>query len=156
MYIPAQGDLLEAGAEALVNPVNTAGVMGKGLALQFRETYPDNYRAYRQACDDGKVQPGRMFVYTYTAHTPIRYIINFPTKRHWRHPSRMEDIESGLAALVTDVLLLSVRSVAVPPLGCGLGGLPWAEVRQRMLLHFSQTPDVEWFVFEPAVQYLEV
>lgn len=145
-----RGNLLEADVEAVVNTVNTEGIMGKGVALQFRKAYPDNYEAYRRACEADEVQPGRMFVFDRQALTNPRFIINFPTKRHWRNPSRMEDIESGLKALVADVRRLDVRSVAVPPLGCGLGGLPWPEVQQRMREAFAQVPEVRWLVYAPA------
>ncbi|MCO5761728.1 MAG: macro domain-containing protein, partial [Chromatiaceae bacterium] len=128
MFELTRGNLLEADVEAVVNTVNTEGVMGKGVALQFRKAYPDNYEAYRRACEADEVQPGRMFIFDRQALTNPRFIVNFPTKRHWRSPSRMEDIESGLKALVADVHRLGIRSVAVPPLGCGLGGLPWPEV----------------------------
>ncbi len=145
-----QGDLLKADVEAVVNAVNTQGVMGKGLALQFRERYPDNYQAYRQACQAGAVRPGRMLICTRDPSERPRYIINFPTKRHWRNPSRMEDIESGLAALVAEVRCLGIRSVAVPALGCGLGGLPWPGVYERMRHAFEATPDVLWLVYGPG------
>lgn len=146
-----QGDLLQSDAEALVNPVNTQGVMGKGLALQFRERYPDHYQVYRQACQAGTVRPGRMLVGDRgpEAGHP-RYIIHFPTKREWRHASRMEDIESGLAALVTEMRRLGIRSVAVPALGCGLGGLPWPEVSERVRHAFEAAPDVLWLVYSPS------
>lgn len=150
MFELARGNLLEADVEAVVNTVNTEGIMGKGIALQFRKAYPDNYEAYRRACKAGEVQPGRMFLFDRQSLTPPRYIINFPTKRHWRSKSRMEDIESGLVALVADVRRLHILSVAVPPLGCGLGGLPWPEVQRRMREAFAQVPEVRWQVYEPA------
>jgi O-acetyl-ADP-ribose deacetylase (regulator of RNase III) len=124
--------------------------MGKGIALQFRKAYPDNYEAYRKACEMGIVKPGRMFVFDRGTMTNPRYIINFPTKRRWRSPSRMEDIESGLAALVDEVRRLGVKSVAVPPLGSGLGGLYWPDVLKRMRIALEQVPDVDWRVFEPS------
>jgi O-acetyl-ADP-ribose deacetylase (regulator of RNase III) len=127
-----KGDLLSADAEALVNTVNTVGVMGKGVALQFRKAFPENYRAYQRACKRGDVQPGRMFVYEMGQLTGPRLIINFPTKRHWRGKARMEYIDAGLADLVRVLRSHDVRSVAVPPLGCGNGGLRWAEVRPRI------------------------
>lgn len=150
MFELTRGNLLEADVEAVVNTVNTEGIMGKGVALQFRKAYPENYEAYRRACEAGEVQPGRMFVFDRQSLTNPRYIINFPTKRHWRSKSRMEDIESGLVALVADVRRLGIRSVAVPSLGCGLGGLPWPEVQRRMRAAFEQVPDVRWQVYEPA------
>lgn len=150
MFELLRGNLLEADVEAVVNTVNTEGIMGKGIALQFRKAYPDNYEAYRRACEAGEVQPGRMFIFDRHTLTNPRYIINFPTKRHWRSKSRMEDIESGLVALVADVRRLGIRAIAVPPLGCGLGGLPWPEVQRRMREAFEQLPEVRWLVYEPV------
>ena len=146
-----QGNLLECEAEALVNTINTEGGMGKGLALQFRRAFPEMYRAYKRACQFGEVRPGRMFIFKVSAAKNSQYIINFPTKRSWRSKSRMEDIETGLRSLVIDVRRLGVRSVAVPPLGCGLGGLPWEEVYQRMQLSFRAFPHIDWLVYEPEV-----
>ncbi len=150
MFELMKGNLLEADVEAVVNTVNTEGIMGKGIALQFRKAYPDNYEAYRKACEAGEVRPGQMFIFDQHSLANPRYIINFPTKRHWRSNSRMEDIEAGLEALVGDVRRLGIRTIAVPPLGCGLGGLPWPEVQQRMRAAFEQVPEVRWLVYEPT------
>jgi O-acetyl-ADP-ribose deacetylase (regulator of RNase III) len=127
------GNLLEADVEALVNTVNTVGYMGKGIALQFKQAYPENFAAYAQAVRRGEVQPGRMLVVPTGFVTNPRYIINFPTKRHWRGQSRMEDIEAGLEALVFEIKRLELRSIAIPPLGCGNGGLDWADVKPRVV-----------------------
>jgi len=145
-----RGSVLEADVEAVVNTVNTEGIMGKGIALQFRKAYPDNYEAYRKACNSGEVKPGHMFVFDRRTLTNPRYIINFPTKRHWRSQSRMQDIEAGLVALVDEVHRLGVKSVAVPPLGCGLGGLHWPDVLRRMRAAFQGAPEVAWRVHEPS------
>ncbi len=120
-----QGNILKADAEALVNTVNCVGFMGKGIALQFKKAYPENFDAYHKACGAAEVQPGRMFIFDLHSMLNPKYIVNFPTKRDWRANSRYEDIESGLKALVVDVRRLGIRSIAVPPLGCGLGGLDW-------------------------------
>src|SRR5262245_19776283 len=125
-----RGNLLDADVEALVNTVNHVGVMGKGVALQFKKAFPENYEAYRKACHAGQLQLGRMFIYDLGVLQRPRYIVNFPTKRHWKGKSRIEDIESGLAALVEDVKRLNIESIALPPLGCGNGGLDWGEVSQ--------------------------
>ena len=125
------GDILRDDAEALVNTVNCVGVMGRGIALQFKDAFPDNFKAYAEACRQGAVQPGRMFVFETGQLTPPRYIVNFPTKRHWRGKSRMIDIETGLGALVEVLREKHIRSVAIPPLGSGLGGLNWQEVKER-------------------------
>ena len=143
------GDILTAGTEALVNTVNSVGVMGRGIALQFKQAFPTNYKAYAAACEQGLVQPGRMFVYQTGELTP-RFIINFPTKRHWRGKSRIEDIESGLVALVEEIRNRQILSVAIPPLGSGLGGLDWKQVRPLIEGAMSALPQVEVVVFEPA------
>lgn len=149
MIIEATGNLLAAPVEALVNTVNTVGVMGKGIALQFKRAFPDNFAAYEKACKAGEIQPGRIFVFETHALCGPRYILNFPTKRHWRGFSRMEDIEAGLRALVAEVHRLGIRSIAVPPLGCGNGGLDWAEVRSRIEQAFADLPDVQVLLFAP-------
>jgi O-acetyl-ADP-ribose deacetylase (regulator of RNase III) len=144
------GDILAEDAEALVNTVNCVGFMGRGIALQFKKAWPENFKAYAAACRRHEVQAGRMFVFETGRITNPRYIINFPTKRHWRGKSRMEDIEAGLAALVEEVRRRRIRSVAVPPLGAGLGGLAWEDVRQRVERALSELQDVRVVVFEPA------
>lgn len=143
------GNLLEADVEALVNTVNTVGVMGRGVALQFKFAYPANYEAYRAACDAGEVEPGKMLIIEANRLYNPRYIINFPTKRHWKSKSRMDDIESGLIALAEEVRRLGIRSIAVPPLGCGLGGLDWTEVYPRIEAALGNLPEVEVLVYEP-------
>lgn len=143
------GDILKAEAEALVNTVNCVGVMGRGIALQFKEMFPANYKAYAAACKREEVQPGRMFIFDTGELTAPRYIVNFPTKRHWRGKSRIEDIRSGLAALIDEVRARGIRSIAIPPLGSGLGGLDWAEVRPLIAIALAALPDVEVLVFEP-------
>jgi len=146
----ASGDILRSDAEALVNTVNCVGVMGRGIALQFKKMFPDNFKPYAAACKRQEVQPGRMFVFDTGQLTPPRYIINFPTKRHWRGKSRMEDIESGLVALVATIHAHGIRSIAVPPLGSGLGGLDWAQVRTRIETALGELEDVRVTVFEPG------
>lgn len=144
------GDLLHEPADALVNTVNCVGVMGRGLAAQFKQAWPANFRAYADACRAGDVVPGRMFVCETGRLTPPRFIVNFPTKRHWREPSRMEDIDAGLVALVAEVRRRGIRSLAVPPLGAGLGGLAWADVRARIERAMGELVDVKVMVFEPV------
>ncbi len=144
-----RGDLLKADVEALVNAVNTVGVMGKGIALQFKRAFPENYRFYRRACEQGDVSPGRMLVFDCGRLLNPRYIVNFPTKRHWRNPSRLEDIRAGLAALVTEIRERRISSLAIPPLGCGHGGLDWAVVRPMIAEAMGRVPEVEVLLFEP-------
>src|SRR5215475_10402614 len=114
------GDIVKADTEALINTVNCVGVMGRGIALQFKNAFPENFDAYAAACRRHEVQPGRMFVFETEQLTTPRYIINFPTKRHWRGKSRMEDIESGLQSLVEEIKTRGIHSIAIPPLGSGL------------------------------------
>lgn len=145
-----QGDLFEARAEALVNTVNCEGVMGRGIALQFKRRFPKNYEAYAKACKRGEVVPGRVFVFETGELLGSRFIFNFPTKRHWRMASRMEDIEAGLRDLVCVIRETGVASVAIPPLGCGLGGLPWPEVRARIEEAFRALPEVRAALYAPG------
>lgn len=141
------GDLFSIGTEALVNAVNCVGVMGKGIALQFKIIYPENFEAYRAACINREVRPGKMFVFD-TGLDP-RYIINFPTKRHWRDNSLEEDIDSGLAALKTEIKNRNIKSIAIPPLGCGLGGLAWDTVRPKIENILGNLEDTKIIVLEP-------
>lgn len=145
-----KGDILGADAEALVNTVNCAGVMGKGLALQFKRAFPANFNAYVTACHGGEVVPGRMLIFDLGRAASPRYVFNFPTKRHWRDKSLISDIQSGLKALVADVRRLGVCSIAIPPLGCGLGGLDWGQVRPMVEQAFSEAPEVHVLFFEPS------
>ena len=135
--------------EALVNTVNTVGVMGKGIALQFKQAYPKNFRAYETACRRGEVRIGRMFVFETGLLGQPRWIINFPTKQHWRSRSRLDDIKSGLTDLRRVLQARQVRSVAVPPLGCGNGGLDWREVLPLIAVALGDIPDVEVIVYPP-------
>jgi O-acetyl-ADP-ribose deacetylase (regulator of RNase III) len=152
-----QGNLLEAPAEALVNTVNTVGVMGKGIALMFKEAFPENYRLYRDACQAGSVKIGRMFS---TERRDFvsgpKWIINFPTKEHWRAPSRIEWIRDGLADLRRFIEEHSIRSVALPPLGSGNGGLDWRAVRQVIEEALAPLQDVTVIVYEPTRKYQNV
>ena len=144
------GDVLSEKAEALVNTVNCVGVMGRGVALQFKKAFPDNFKAYAKACQAGEVQPGRMFVFETKRLDNPRYIINFPTKRHWRGKSRIADIEAGLTALAGEIRARGISSIALPPLGSGLGGLEWTEVRSRIEAALGAlAPAVSIVVFEP-------
>lgn len=144
------GDLLADEAVALVNTVNTVGVMGKGIALQFKRRFPGNFKAYKQAVEEGQVGPGTMFVWHTGRLDNPQYVINFPTKRHWRARSRLEDIESGLEELERTVHKLGIRSIAVPPLGCGSGGLDWADVRPLIETHLRRLEGIDIRVYEPA------
>lgn len=144
------GNLLTAKAEALVNTVNCVGVMGRGIALQFKKAFPENFREYQTACKREQVRPGQMFITERVGLGHPRYIINFPTKRHWKGKSRMEDIEAGLVALAADIQRLGITSIAIPPLGAGLGGLDWAQVRKRIEATLGSLQGVHITVYEPG------
>lgn len=144
------GDILAENAEALVNTVNCVGIMGRGIALQFKNAYPDNFKAYAAACERHTVQPGRMFVFETGRLTHPKYIINFPTKRHWRGKSRIEDIEAGLIALVEEIRKRDIKSIAIPPLGSGLGGLDWSDVRPRIVDALKGFTELKVVLFEPG------
>lgn len=146
-----KGNLLKAPTEALVNTVNTVGVMGKGVALQFRQAYPEMFRAYEKACDAKDVQLGQVQVFDLGGLVGgPQWIINFPTKGHWKAKSRLADIESGLADLTAAVERLGIRSIALPPLGCGNGGLDWSDVLPRIEAAFAALPNVQVLVFPPT------
>lgn len=144
-----QGNLLEAQVDALVNTVNTEGVMGKGIALQFKKAFPASYEVYRRVCQAGQMNVGKVLVVPLGTLVP-RYIIHFPTKKHWKGKSRIEYIEAGLIDLVAQIRQLDIRSIAVPPLGCGNGGLDWADVRVLLERAFEALPDVRIQLFEPS------
>lgn len=151
MIESTQGNLLNAPAEALVNTVNTVGIMGKGIALQFKQAYPQMFRAYEQACKTGEVKLGKVQVHDLGGLVGgPRWIINFPTKGHWRAGSRVADIEAGLQDLTETIQRLNIRSIAVPPLGCGHGGLDWAEVRPLIESALGSLPDLRVLVFAPG------
>jgi len=143
------GNLLEAPVEALVNTVNCVGIMGKGIALQFKQAFPENFKGYAQACRKGDVRIGQMFVHETGSLFQPKYIINFPTKRHWRSKSRLEDIILGLKDLIRTVEKLGIQSIAVPPLGSGLGGLNWKEVKGLIVDTFADIPNVDVLLYEP-------
>lgn len=143
------GDLFKEDIEAIVNTVNCVGVMGRGIALQFKKAYPDNYKAYSLACRHKEVVPGKMFVFKTGEILNPKFIINFPTKRHWRGKSRIEDIELGLIDLRNVIEKNNIKSIAIPPLGSGLGGLNWNEVKSLIKNALRSLNDVNIIVFEP-------
>ncbi len=143
-----QGNLIKEKTEVLVNTVNCVGVMGKGIALQFKLAFPENFIFYKQACNRGMVQPGKMLIFPTNNIINPKYIINFPTKRHWKNKSNIEDIKTGLKSLVADVKRLGVSSIAIPPLGCGNGCLDWQEVKPLIVSAFAELPEVNVVLFE--------
>lgn len=144
------GDILVANVDAIVNPVNCVGVMGRGLALQYKERFPDNFEAYARACQKKLVQPGKMFVFERPEARLPKFVINFPTKRHWRDKSLLADIDAGLVALRTEVETRKIQSIAIPPIGCGLGGLKWEDVHPRIMSAFAELDDVHVLLFPPS------
>lgn len=145
-----RGDILKSDAEALVNTVNCVGFMGRGIALQFKNVFPRNFEAYKVACDREEIQPGKVFVFETGSMTNPKYIINFPTKRHWRGKSRLSDIASGLTSLVAEITRRGIRSIAIPPLGSGLGGLFWPDVRVLIEEALRPLADVRVTIYEPT------
>lgn len=149
MITEAHGNLLQADADALVNTVNTVGVMGKGIALQFRRAFPEMFEAYQRAVKAGEIELGRMHVWHSHALTGPRFVVNFPTKQHWRAKSRLADIERGLDDLVRVIRELEITSIAIPPLGCGHGGLRWSEVEPRIREAMTHVPTVDVLLYPP-------
>jgi len=149
MIIYKTGNILHEEVQALVNTVNCVGVMGRGIALQFKKAYPENFKAYVAACKQDDVRPGKLFIFQLSHLTNPQYIINFPTKRHWQEKSREEDIDSGLVDLVKTIRQYDIRSIAIPPLGCGLGGLDWTIVQSKIEKSLKCLPNVQIVIFEP-------
>ncbi|MGL5179304.1 MAG: type II toxin-antitoxin system antitoxin DNA ADP-ribosyl glycohydrolase DarG [Aeromonas veronii] len=149
------GNLLDAPVEALVNTVNTVGVMGKGIALMFKERFPANMRAYAEACKQGDVVTGKMFITQTGELLGPRWIVNFPTKQHWRNPAQMAWIQDGLQDLRAWLQAQQVSSIAIPPLGAGNGGLPWPEVKQAIETALGDL-DIDILLYEPSSQYQNV
>jgi O-acetyl-ADP-ribose deacetylase (regulator of RNase III) len=150
MLTYATGDILKAQCEALVNPVNCVGVMGAGLAAQFRKAFPENFKAYKYACGNGGVHIGCSFIVRIQGNEYPYYIFNFPTKQHWRDASCISDIIRGLSDLAYVVKCHGIKSVALPALGCGLGGLSWPEVKPNIEKLNEWLPDVDWQVYLPG------
>ncbi|MDR3210789.1 MAG: macro domain-containing protein [Planctomycetota bacterium] len=145
-----KGNLFDGDTEAIVNAVNCVGVMGRGIALQAKKRYPDNFAAYAQACKRSEVVPGKMFVFETRQLILPKYIINFPTKRHWRDASRIEDIILGLADLQKVIGDYSIGSIAIPALGAGLGGLDWQIVKREISAAMNEIGKVNVIVYEPG------
>ena len=144
------GDIINEDVDALVNTVNCVGVMGRGIALEFKKAFPRNFKEYAIQCKMNEIKPGKVFVYKTGQLTPPFYIINFPTKRHWRGKSRLEDIEAGLSALKKEIESLPIQSIAIPPLGCGLGGLNWEDVRTRLQSTLEEFDKIKIVLYEPG------
>jgi O-acetyl-ADP-ribose deacetylase (regulator of RNase III) len=143
------GDILQADVEVLVNTVNCVGIMGRGIALQFKQAFPDNFKAYAAACKRKEVQLGHIFVYATAQLTNPRYIVNFPTKQHWRDKSDLVDIKAGLQDLAIFMRKQQIKSIAIPPLGCGLGGLQWVDVKLCIESALCACDNTHILVYEP-------
>ena len=143
MILYVQGDLFQSPAQVLVNTVNTVGVMGKGVALQFKRHFPDMYARYRELCEKGNFDVGSLWLYK----SPNKWVLNFPTKRHWRQPSRLEDVESGLRKFVETYSSMGIHSIAFPPLGCGNGQLDFSSQVQPLMEKYLQPLPIEVFVY---------
>ncbi|WP_233219180.1 type II toxin-antitoxin system antitoxin DNA ADP-ribosyl glycohydrolase DarG [Adhaeribacter arboris] len=144
-----KGNLLEAETKALVNTVNTVGVMGKGIALQFKERFPMNFKIYADACKKGEMQVGKMLVVKENTFNDEKIIINFPTKIEWFKKSQYSFIEDGLKDLVKVINEYKIQSIAIPPLGCGNGGLKWEKVKLLMDKYLGHLSNVNIQIFEP-------
>ncbi len=143
-----RGNIILAPTDAIVNTVNCVGVMGKGLALQFKHAFPSNFNSYKRACDAGLVKPGVCHIFD-TGGIKPKYIINFPTKRHWRDNSLLEDINIGLDDLAYKINSYKLKSISIPPLGCGLGGLDWSIVKPLIISKLDNIPDLTLFLYCP-------
>jgi len=146
------GNIMDSSAEALVNTVNTVGVMGKGVALQFKQAFPHNFELYKNACITGQLTTGKIFaVKDSELLMGERLIINFPTKQHWKMPSKYEYVDSGLTALVAYLKDHPLKSLAMPALGCGNGGLEWNKVRP-MIEQYLSALNMSIWVYEPVIK----
>ena len=150
-----KGNLLEAETEALVNTVNTVGVMGKGIALQFKNRFPHNYKVYTEACKNQTFTIGQVLVVQEGDLMQRKFIVNFPTKAHWKGASKIEYISSGLIALKNSILKHNIQSIAIPPYVCGIGGLDWAQVKTRMVNELSDL-NVRILIYEPNDQIKQI
>lgn len=148
------GDILREDVEAIVNTVNCVGIMGRGLALQFKNKFPQNFKEYQLACTNKEVQLGKMFVHQTGQLINPKYIINFPTKGHWKQNSKIEDISNGLDDLITIIEKYSIKSIAIPPLGSGLGGLDWKMVK-KLIEEKLKNINCTIILFEPLEQKIE-
>ncbi len=149
-----KGNLLESPAQALVNTVNTEGVMGKGIALQFKEMFPENYILYKDACKQHLVKVGQMFITSELTLSGTKMIVNFPTKTTWKKPSEYSYIKDGLTALREEIIARNISSIAIPPLGSHNGGLDWLVVK-RMIIEALHDLDCVIYLYEPSDTIVE-
>jgi len=140
-----KGNIFDSETEAIVNAVNTVGIMGKGIALEFKKRYPENFKVYKNACETGTLKTGSVLV---VKEYDGKIIINFPTKAHWKDASKLKYIIDGLESLKSMVLNQNIKSLALPAIGCGLGGLKWEVVKELIKKDLSHL-DANIFVYEP-------
>jgi O-acetyl-ADP-ribose deacetylase (regulator of RNase III) len=140
-----KGNIFQSPAQVLTNPVNCVGIMGKGVAIEFKNRFPQLFSDYQQRCAKGQVIPGKPYLW----EDDSNQILNFPTKRHWRDKSLLQDIEDGLKHLASSYEQLGIQSIAMPALGCGLGGLKWSDVQPLIEKHLGGIPDLDVYVYEP-------
>ncbi len=140
-----KGDIFKSPAQVLTNTVNCVGVMGKGVALEFKNRYPQMFNDYKARCDQGNVKPGQPYLW----EDDSAQVLNFPTKRNWRDNSLFQDVEDGLKHLASSYEQMGIQSIAMPALGCGLGGLKWSEVQPLIVKHLGDLPDLDVYVYEP-------
>lgn len=144
------GNIIESDTEALVNTVNTVGVMGKGIALAFKKAFPIVWDEYKKSVDNDTFRMGKVQVVKTNTLTP-KYVINFPTKKHWRHPSRIEYIENGLNNLIGEIIKYNIKSISIPPLGCGNGKLEWGVIKPLLEKKLNKVAkNIEIVIFEPG------
>lgn len=142
------GDMFSIECDAIVNTVNCFGAMGKGVAKEFKNRWYDNFLEYKKLCDKKAIKIGKMFVFENTK-SGLKYLINFPTKNHWRYKSKLSYIDSGLDDLIDQIVKLEIKSIVIPPLGCGNGGLDWNVVKELIEEKLSILNDVEIIVYNP-------
>lgn len=143
------GNLFDSGCDALVNTVNTAGFMGAGLALAFKKAFPDNYHSYKEACMNDRVNVGKMFITKALHKDKEILIVNFPTKKDWRNPSSIDYVNAGLISLAAGLRTSGIKSIAIPSLGCGKGGLDWPDVKELIIQHLNSIKNIDILVYEP-------
>ena len=148
MIVSKRGDLFLEDCEVIVNPVNCVGVMGGGLAYEFKRLFPGNYLSYKKSCDSKELIPGKLHI-TQVSDLPRKFIVNFPTKNHYIHDSKIEYIESGLNELVAFICEYNIKSISIPALGCGLGNLNWENVKSIIHNKLSDLSSVNIILFEP-------
>ena len=142
-FVNKDGSIFSSKMAALVNPVNTVGVMGAGLALIFKKSFPQNFIEYKKVCNSGELVPGKVHVWrpiTHNLFEDSQIVVNFPTKKHWKDPSKIEYISAGLDDLARAIVDLEIESIAIPKLGCGLGGLKWSEVQPLIKSKLENLP----------------